>query len=85
MKYGFDNEKDTAKQLLQHLNDNGFYPSYLESHMNGIRTTLESGAPTLRNKKAGHGQGQAIESISDEYVEYALNLVATNIVFLCKF
>jgi hypothetical protein len=84
MNYGFDNEKDTAKQLLQHLSDNEFYPSYLESHMNGIRTTLESGAPTLRNKKAGHGQGQEVVNISDEYVEYALNLVATNIVFLVK-
>lgn len=84
MKYDFDNEKDTAKQLLQHLTDNGFYPPYLESHMNGIRTTLESGAPTLRNKNAGHGQGQEVVNLSDEYVEYALNLVATNIVFLVK-
>lgn len=84
MKYPYDNEKDTAKQLLQHLTENEFYPSYLESHLTGIRTTLESGAPTLRNKKAGHGQGQDIVNVSDEYVEYALNLVATNIVLLVK-
>ena len=84
MKYSYDNEKDTAKQLLQHLTDNNFYPAYLESHLTGIRTTLESGAPTLRNKKAGHGQGQDIVDVSDEYVEYALNLVATNIVLLVK-
>lgn len=84
MKYPFDNEKDTAKQLLQHLTDNNFYPAYLESHLTGIRTTLESGAPTLRNKKAGHGQGQEIVDVADEYVEYALNLVATNIVLLVK-
>ena len=84
MKYAYDNEKDTAKQLLQHLTENEFYPSYLESHLTGIRTTLESGAPTLRNKKAGHGQGQEIVNVSDEYVEYALNLVATNIVLLVK-
>lgn len=84
MKYPYDNEKDTAKQLLQHLTDNSFYPTYLESHLTGIRTTLESGAPTLRNKKAGHGQGQDIVDVSDEYVEYALNLVATNIVLLVK-
>ena len=84
MKYPYDNEKDTAKQLLQHLTDNNFYPAYLESHLTGIRTTLESGAPTLRNKKAGHGQGQEIVDVADEYVEYALNLVATNIVLLVK-
>ena len=84
MKYAYDDEKDTAKQLLQHLTDNNFYPAYLESHLTGIRTTLESGAPTLRNKKAGHGQGQEIVDVADEYVEYALNLVATNIVLLVK-
>ncbi len=84
MKYAYDDEKDTAKQLLQHLTDNNFYPKYLESHLTGIRTTLESGAPTLRNKKAGHGQGQEIVDVLDEYVEYALNLVATNVVLLVK-
>ena len=41
----------TGKFFL--LTENEFYPSYLESHLTGIRTTLESGAPTLRNKKAG--------------------------------
>ena len=84
MKYPYDRERDTAKQLLQHLTDNGFYPKYLESHLNGIRSTLESGAPTMRNKNAGHGQGQEVIDVSDEYVEYALNLVATNIVLLVK-
>ena len=82
--YAYDKDKDTAKQLLQHLTDNDFYPKYLESHLTGIRTTLESGAPTLRNKKAGHGQGQDVDVVSDEYAEYALNLVATNIVLLVK-
>ena len=84
MKYPYDREKDGAKQLLQHLSENNFYPNYLESHLTGIRSTLESGAPTLRNKKAGHGQGAEVVNVSDEYAEYALNLVATNIVFLVK-
>lgn len=84
MNYTYDRERDTAKQLLQHLTDNGFYPKYLESHLNGIRSTLGSGAPTLRNKNAGHGQGQEVVDVSHEYVEYALNLVATNIVLLVK-
>ena len=82
--YAYDKDKDTAKQLLQHLEVNNFYPTYLNNHFNGIRTTLESGVPTLRNKKAGHGQGQDVDVVSDEYAEYALNLVATNIVLLVK-
>lgn len=84
MKYPYDKDKDGAKQLLQHLSENEFYPKYLESHLTGIRLTLESGAPTLRNKNAGHGQGSEVVNVSDEYVEYALNLVATNIVLLVK-
>lgn len=81
--YTYD-EKDTASKLIRILEENSFFPSYLNSHLSGIRTTLESGAPTLRNKIAGHGQGDSVVEVSDEYVEYALNLVATNIVFLVK-
>lgn len=36
----------------------------------------------MRNKKAEHGQGITVETISDEFAEYALNLVVTNIVLL---
>lgn len=84
MKYPYDEAKDTAKALIQHLIDNNFFPSYLESHLTGIRTTLESGAPTVRNKTSGHGQGQEVVDVSDEYVEYVLGLVATNTVLLVK-
>lgn len=33
-------------------------------------------------KKVWHRQGKIVESISDEFAEYALNLAATNIVLL---
>ncbi len=84
MGYTFDKDRDTAKKLISILENNSFYPTYLNNHITGIRSTLESGAPTLRNKKAGHGQGVAITTVTDEYVEYALNLVATNMIFLYK-
>lgn len=84
LNYDYDTNKDTAKQLIYILEKNGFYPAYLNNHFTGIRTTLESGAPTLRNKTSGHGQGTSVQDIPDSYVEYALNLVATNILFLYK-
>ena len=83
-KFPFDEQKDDAKKLIQILREKNFFPAYLESHMNGIRATLESGAPTVRNKTSGHGQGEKVLEISEAYASYALNLVATNIVFLCK-
>ena len=82
MNYSFDDKKDTAKDLLKILKDNNYYPSYLENHLTGVRTTLESGLPTVRNKLVAHGQGSDIVKIPNEYVEYAINLVSTNIVFL---
>ena len=82
MHYSFDKEKDTAKKLLEHLKSNNFFPSYLENHLNALITTLESGAPTVRNKTAGHGQGEERISVPDDYATYVMNLVASNIVFL---
>ena len=82
MHYTFDKEKDTAKKLLEHLKSNDFFPSYLEKHLNALITTLESGAPTVRNKTAGHGQGEERISVPDDYATYVMNLVASNIVFL---
>ena len=84
LKFSFDEQKDDAKKLIQILRENSFFPAYLESHMNGIRATLESGAPTVRNKTSGHGQGEKVVEVSETYASYTLNLVATNILFLCK-
>lgn len=80
MHYPYDKDKDRIIRLLQHLSDNNFYPKSLENHLNGIRVTLESGAVTLRNQKSAHGQGQEIVDVPDEYAEYTLGLVATNVV-----
>ncbi len=80
--YTYDKAKDTAKQLINILESNNFYPSYMSSYMANLRTTLETGLPVVRNKTSGHGQGSAVTPISDEFAEYALNLAATNIVLL---
>ncbi len=84
LSYEFNPSKDAAKQLLEKLKANSFFPAYLEDHLNAVVKTLEAGAPTLRNKTAGHGQGTEVKPIGDEYVEYVLNLVATNILFLYR-
>lgn len=82
--YEYDKDRDTARSLINILEQNSFFPSYLNNHMDGLRKSLETGASTVRNKIAGHGQGVIVQDIEDMYVEYVLNLVATNIVFLYK-
>lgn len=83
-KYSFNPQKDTANTLVNILKAQGFFPEYLESHLNGIITTLQSGAPTVRNKVAGHGQGSEITEAPDCLVDYVLGLVAVNSVLLVK-
>lgn len=82
--YAYDKNKDTAQKLITILENNGFYPSYMNAHLTSIRKTLETGLPVVRNKVAGHGQGNQIITIPDEYTDYALHLAATNILFLVR-
>ena len=82
--YAYDKNKDTAQKLITILENNGFYPSYMNAHLTSVRTTLETGLPVVRNKVAGQGQGNQIITIPDEYTDYALHLAATNILFLVR-
>lgn len=84
LEYAFDEKRSTAKQLIEVLRSNSFFPDYLQEHLTTVCKALETGAPTVRNRMTGHGQGAGVERVGDEYVEYVLNLVATNILFLYR-
>ena len=72
----------TANPLIEVLFKSNLIPSEMQSHFSALRTTLESGVPTIRNRKAGHGQGSETVEVPDYLAAYALHLTATNIVFL---
>lgn len=87
--YEYSKEKDTANSLIKILLEKDFIPKSLSNHfdglkncINGIKTSLEAGLPTLRNRNAGHGQGESIVCVPEYLAVYAINLVATNIVLL---
>lgn len=75
---------DTAKALLQVVFDKGLVPSFLQSHFTSLRTSLETGVPTVRNKLGGHGQGGTPVAVPDSLAAYSLHLSATNIVLLVQ-
>ncbi|MGD6736182.1 STM4504/CBY_0614 family protein [Photobacterium leiognathi subsp. mandapamensis] len=52
------NKNDTAKKLINSCLSNKLVPEYLQNQFSSVRTLLESGIPTVRNKEGGHGQGQ---------------------------
>lgn len=83
-KYNIDAKNLAAKNLLDTLKDNCFFPEYMNNHLNKVIETLKSGAPTVRNKVAGHGQGSEITDAPDCLVDYVLGLVAVNSVLLVK-
>ena len=49
--------KDTSKQLIDICFKNDLIPPFWQQQMGGLRSLLESGVPTGRNKLSGHGQG----------------------------
>ncbi len=75
---------DTAKTLINTCLNNGLIPSFLESQVGSLRSLLESGVPTVRNKLGGHGQGPDLTVVPEYLARYSLNLTATSILFLIE-
>ena len=75
-------DEETSRPLIKHLIEEGFIPTYQDNYMNNLEQILCSGLPTVRKKEAGHGQGVEIRKVDNTLVEYAINMSATNIVYL---
>ncbi len=86
--WDYDKDRDAANRLIKLVFDKGLIPTFMESHfsglISGLRSTLESGVPTVRNKLAGHGQGSQIVNVPDYIAAYALHLTASNILLLAR-
>ncbi len=76
------NQKDNISKLIDIIFEKKIVPQYLQSHFNSLRSTLVSGAPTIRNKLGGHGQGEELKEVPDYMAAYALHLTAAGILFL---
>ena len=74
----------TAKTLINSCLANKLVPEYLQNQFSSVRLLLESGIPTVRNKKSGHGQGTEVSTVPEHLASYTLHLTATNLLFLAK-
>ncbi|MDN4494925.1 STM4504/CBY_0614 family protein [Ureibacillus aquaedulcis] len=80
-KMGYSHSvRATASPLINTLATNGFFNVSSETHLNALKSSLSSGLPTIRNQ-TGHGQKEETE-VALSTVKYALDLCATNIVYL---
>lgn len=78
------NDKSTAKALIKICFDNGLIPSFWDQHYSSLRSLLESGIPTGRNRLGGHGQGTNPVTVPNHLVAHMLHMTAAVIVFLVE-
>lgn len=91
LEYEYNKNKDTASTLIGRLETNDFIPKYekagfndLSNLMRDLKNSLSNNLPVVRNKSACHGAGSKAREVSESVVEYAINMTATNIVYLIK-
>jgi len=74
----------TSKALIETCFKNGLIPIFWQSNMSGLRSLLEGGVPTGRNKLGGHGQGVSPVEVPEHIVAYVLHMTASTILFLAE-
>jgi len=77
-------KNDTAKRLIEVCLSHGLIPEFQLAQLSALRSLLETGVPTVRNKLSGHGQGAVPVTVSERYASYLLHLTATTIKFLIE-
>jgi hypothetical protein len=78
------NQTDTASKLIDVCLSNGLVPTFTQQQLTSLRTLLESGVPTIRNKQAGHGQGTQQHDVPSHLARFALHATAAVIVLLVE-
>nr|WP_310615727.1 hypothetical protein [Pantoea cypripedii] len=78
------NQSDTASKLVNSCLSHNLIPGYLQSQFTSLKTMLETGVPTIRNKNSGHGQGADVKDVPEDMASYMMHLTATNLLFLSK-
>lgn len=75
-------ETDTASTLIAAAFSNNFVPPYMQSQFTALRSLLESGVPTLRNKSAAHTAAPTPRQVPAPLAQFQLNQTAAVIRFL---
>lgn len=75
---------DTASKLIAVAFANDLIPAYMQTEFAGLRTILESGTPTVRNKSGGHGAGPNPRNIPSYIAAFQLHQTAAAIILLVE-
>jgi hypothetical protein len=84
-KRGWDfDPTDSVNNLIRICFDQGLVPGFLQSQFAALRSVLESGVPTARNRMAGHGRGVEAREVPEYFASYVLHMTAVTILFLVR-
>ncbi|MDO6389093.1 hypothetical protein Q4E40_03070 [Pontibacter sp. BT731] len=75
-------QTDNISKLISTIIEHNLIPDFLLQHFSSLRSTLESGVPTIRNKMGGHGAGTQVLDVPMHYASYMLYLTGATINFL---
>lgn len=74
----------SAKTLIDVCLRNKLIPAFWQGHYSSLRSLLESGVPTGRNRLSGHGQGRVPVTVPGHLASYMLHMTAAAIAFLAE-
>src|SRR5690606_227836 len=77
-------DRPTSKDLVDAAFNAELIPEFWQGQFGGLRSILENGIPTGRNRLSGHGQGDQQVIVPDEIAAYVLHLTASAILFLVR-
>ncbi|EMD0831191.1 hypothetical protein VP018_003063 [Morganella morganii] len=81
-EWEYDKQKDAASKLIARCFEKQLIPLYIQSQFTSLRSIIDSGVPTIRNKMGSHGKGTEEKEVTEELASYMLHLTATNLLFL---
>ena len=71
-----------APELVTVVSKGGLFTHDFDKGLETYVAMLKTGLPGVRNEAGGHGEGLAAKQVTAGIARYAINLTATNIVFL---
>jgi hypothetical protein len=78
-KYG---KGDGASELITRVSSAGLFTHDFDKSFTAYIAMLKTGLPSVRNDAGGHGEGLATGAVTAQIARFALNLTASNILFL---
>lgn len=73
-----------ASELLQVCFEKNLVSDFWQSHYSALRSLLESGVPTARNRLSAHGQGATPVDVPEHIASYLIHQTAAAILFLME-